>query len=911
MTRSGKKLRADREREKDSSVPVDDKIEKRNITSPVGVSACKHLDNESGLSPYNPSFFNAGILARVMKHTIEFKHLGRSDIPRVGGKNASLGEMINCLQSKGISVPMGFATTIDSFLEFMQQNNLNESIDNSLANLDINDLKQLALKGQQIRELIINAPFSQVFIDSVKAAYDALSDEIGSIDFSVAVRSSATAEDLSDASFAGQLDSYLNVNGIKPLLLAIKQVYASLFNDRAIVYRDCHKLSQNEVAISAGIQIMVRCDLGASGVMFTLDPESGFKEVVLITSSDGLGDLGAQGAVDSDQFYVSKFSLRAGRPAIIGRSLGAKVTKMVYDDGAELENRVKKLDNEASSRLRFSLTTEEIEELARQALVIEAHYGCPMDIEWGKDGNGKLYILQARPETVKSRQNSQGQDRYKLNASGEILAKGQGIGQRIGQGSAKIIKDLSEMHRINPGDVLVTDLTSPDWGPVMNKVSAIVTNQGGRTCHAAIVARELGVPAIVACGNATKMIQDGELITVSCAEGDSGYVYQGLLPFERTRIEMDSLPELPLKIMLNVGNPERAFAFQSVPNDGVGVARIEFIISNKIGIHPKALLEYDSLQDEGLKTLIDEKTKAYGSPINFYVERLKEGIATIAAAFYPKKVIVRFSDFNSSEYRSLAGGTYFEPHEENPMLGFRGASRYVSQGFEPCFALECQAIRAIREEMNFTNVEVMIPFVRTLKEANDVIEVLKKHGLRRGEAGLRINMMCEVPSNALLAAEFIKLFDGFSIGSNDLTQLTLGLDRDSGLVASQFDERNEAVKVLLHMAISACKKAKKYVGICGQGPSDHPDFAEWLLQEGIDSISLNPDSVWNICSILKESKKQLHEEKQTDFSKLVISSVVPPGTQQVYRYSLHYQDYTEASTGPVEEMTKMAASEIH
>ncbi len=786
-----------------------------------------------------------------MTHTIEFKHLGMRDLPQVGGKNASLGEMISCLQSKGISVPTGFATTADSFREFLKQNNLEKIIYDRLANLNIDNLTQLTQAGADIRQSIINTPFTEAFIDSVTRAYANLAKTIGHDHFSVAVRSSATAEDLPDASFAGQQETYLNIHGIESVLKAIKDVYASLFNDRAIAYRVHHNFAHAEVAISAGVQQMVRSDLGASGVLFTLDTESGFNEVVFITSSYGLGELVVQGAVNPDEFYVHKPGLRAGRPAVIRRTLGTKAIKMVYDDGVEHQNRVKTLSVERDAQLRFSLTTAEIEELARQALLIEEHYGCPMDIEWGKDGHdNQLYILQARPETVKSRQNHQKQERYTLTTRGTVIAEGRSIGQRIGQGCAKVIKDLREMDRIQPGDVLVTDMTDPDWEPVMKRASAIVTNRGGRTCHAAIIARELGLPAVVGCGDATKTIVDGDTITVSCAEGDTGYVYQGELPFEHTQFDMGQLPDLPLSIMLNVGNPERAFAFQSVPNSGVGLARLEFLISNTIGIHPKALLEFDSLEDQELKKNISEKTMAYASPIDFYVERLKEGIATIAAAFYPKKVIVRLSDFKSNEYANLAGGNYYEPHEENPMLGFRGASRYVSPEFEACFALECKAVRAVREEMGFTNVEVMIPFVRTVKEASLVIDVLRKYGLERGKDGLRVIMMCELPSNALLADEFLHYFDGFSIGSNDLTQLTLGLDRDSGLVAAQFDERNDAVKALLHQAILACKKAGKYIGICGQGPSDHPDFAEWLMKEGIDSVSLNPDSVWDTCAFL-------------------------------------------------------------
>ena len=696
-----------------------------------------------------------------MAHTILFKHLSMKDLSQVGGKNASLGEMISSLQSKDISVPAGFATTADSFREFLRQNNLHQTIYDSLAKLNIDDLTQLKKTGQQVRELILNTPFPHDFIESVTKAYAHLAETIGHEEFSVAVRSSATAEDLPDASFAGQQETYLNVQGIESVLTAIKAVYASLFNDRAISYRGHHRFSHEEVAISAGVQQMVRSDLGASGVLFTLDTESGFNEVVLITSSYGLGELVVQGAVNPDEFYVHKAGLRAGRPSVIRRNLGTKAIKMVYSDGAGHDKRVKTLEVDKDARLRFSLTTAETEELARKALLIEEHYGCPMDVEWGKDGqDGKLYILQARPETVKSRQIHQKQVRYTLTKRGTVLTEGRSIGQRIAQGPAKIINDLRDMDRVKPGDVLVTDMTDPDWEPVMKRASGIVTNRGGRTCHAAIIARELGLPAVVGCGDATKSIVDGDLITVSCAEGDIGYVYQGALPFEQIQFDIDHLPKLPLNVMLNVGNPERAFTFQAVPNAGVGLARLEFLISNTIGIHPKALLEFDSLKDKELKTWILERTMAYASPVAFYVERLKEGIATIAAAFYPKPVIVRLSDFKSNEYANLAGGKYFEPHEENPMLGFRGASRYVAPEFEACFALECQAVRAVREEMGFHNIEVMIPFVRTVKEASCVIEVLKKYGLERGKVGLRIIMMCELPSNALLADEFLQYFDG-------------------------------------------------------------------------------------------------------------------------------------------------------
>ncbi|MBA2655509.1 MAG: phosphoenolpyruvate synthase [Tatlockia sp.] len=783
----------------------------------------------------------------IGKHTIDFQHLGMKDLEQVGGKNASLGEMISHLSAAGVSVPTGFATTANFFREFIAQDDLDKKIYPLLDDLDVNDLAQLAKVGKTIRELIINQPFTTVFEKEVLESYQNLTKTIGHDNFSVAVRSSATAEDLPEASFAGQQETYLNVTGVDSILLAIKQVFASLFNDRAISYRVHHNFDHQEVALSAGIQQMIRSDLAASGVMFTMDTESGFDQVVFITSSYGLGEMVVQGAVNPDEFYVHKPTLRAGKPAVIRRILGSKAQKMIYCTN----HNVKTEEVVAAERVLFSLNNEDVELLAKQALIIEEHYGQPMDIEWAKDGqNGKLYILQARPETVKSRSNKQVLERYSLKVVGKVLSEGRSIGQRIGQGRARIIRDVSEMDKVEPGDVLISDMTDPDWEPVMKRAAAIVTNRGGRTCHAAIIARELGIPAVVGCGDATKLIHDGEEVTVSCAEGDIGYVYQGLLPFERIQLDVNTMPELPMKVMLNVGNPERAFAFQSVPNSGVGLARLEFLISNTIGIHPKALLEFDKLQDQSLKKIIAEKTAAYSSPVEYYIERLKEGISTIAAAFYPKPVIVRLSDFKSNEYANLIGGKIYEPQEENPMLGFRGASRYVSESFEDCFALECLAIRRVREDMGLKNVEVMIPFVRTVTEASQVIDVLKKHGLERGKEELRIIMMCELPSNALLAAEFLEYFDGFSIGSNDLTQLTLGLDRDSGLVASQFDERNEAVKILLHMAIKACKKAGKYVGICGQGPSDHQDFAHWLMQERIDSVSLNPDSVLETCLFL-------------------------------------------------------------
>lgn len=776
------------------------------------------------------------------------------DIEQVGGKNASLGEMIHHLSSAGVRVPGGFATTADSFREFLSVNGLDKKIQQLLTELDVEDVRSLVDTGRRIRTMILKASFSEEFENSVREAYGRLAEAIGTDDFSVAVRSSATAEDLPDASFAGQQETLLNVRGIEAVLLAIKQVFASLFNDRAISYRVHHGFAHHEVALSAGVQQMVRSDLAASGVMFTMDTESGFEEVVFINASYGLGEMVVQGAVNPDEFYVYKKGLQAGKPAVIRRNLGSKALKMVYCDEPSLEQTVKTIEVDEKERRLFSLELSEIEELARQAMIIERHYGRAMDIEWAKDGkDGRLYILQARPETVKSRGSKQFIERYTLQEKAAILAEGRSIGQRIGQGRARIIKDIDEMYRVEPGDVLVSDMTDPDWEPVMKRAAAIVTNRGGRTCHAAIIARELGIPAVVGCGDATKVIRDGDLVTVSCAEGDIGFVYEGRLAFEQTSLDVETMPELPMKIMLNVGNPERAFAFQSIPNAGVGLARLEFLISNTIGIHPRALLEFDNLKDLELKKFIAEKTAAYASPVDYYIERLKEGIATIAAAFYPKPVIVRLSDFKSNEYANLAGGKYYEPHEENPMLGYRGASRYVSSGFTDCFALECKAVRRVREEMGLSNVEVMIPFVRTVSEARQVMEVLRQHGLERGKEGLRIIMMCELPSNALLAHAFLEYFDGFSIGSNDLTQLTLGLDRDSGLVAAQFDERDEAVKALLHMAISACQKAGKYVGICGQGPSDHQDFAEWLMAEGIDSVSLNPDSVLETCMFLDKT----------------------------------------------------------
>ena len=785
-------------------------------------------------------------------NTIQFHEVGLQDIHQVGGKNASLGEMIRNLSAADILVPAGFATTADAFRVFLAQQDLDKKIYQALSSLDVEDVQELARMGKMIREWIIATPFVPAFEADVRDAYAALEKTIGHTAFSVAVRSSATAEDLPDASFAGQQETFLNVTGLDAIFKAIKEVFASLFNDRAIAYRVHQGFDHHDIALSAGIQQMVRADLAASGVMFTVDTESGFDQVVLITSAYGLGEMVVQGAVNPDEFYVYKPGLKAGNAALIRRNLGSKALKMTYCP----QNAVKTEKVPVEQQRQFSLTTTEVEALAHQAVMIEAHYGRPMDIEWAKDGvDGRLYILQARPETVISRASQQILERYHLKQRGKVLVEGRSIGQKIGQGRVRIIRNLQELHRVEAGDVLVSDMTDPDWEPVMKRAAAVITNRGGRTCHAAIIARELGIPAVVGCGSATEALQDGTLVTVSCAEGETGFVYADALPFERLSLNMETMPTLPVKIMLNVGNPERAFAFQAIPNAGVGLARLEFLISNTIGIHPQALLHFDDLEDQALKQIIADKIAAYASPVEYYVERLKEGIATIAAAFAPQPVIVRLSDFKTNEYANLIGGKLYEPLEENPMLGFRGASRYVSETFMECFALECRAVKRVREDMCLTNVEIMIPFVRTLSEAKAVIDCLAQEGLVRGEHGLRIIMMCEIPANALLAHEFLHYFDGFSIGSNDLTQLTLGIDRDSALIAAQFDERDAAVKALLHMAISACKAQGKYIGICGQGPSDHPDFAQWLMQEGIDSLSLNPDSVLDTCVFLGKMVK--------------------------------------------------------
>jgi len=778
----------------------------------------------------------------LQDYVIWFDALGMHDVDRVGGKNASLGEMISNLASAGVQVPGGFATTAAAFWDFLDQSGLREKINAELKSLDVEDVDALAACGAKIRKMIVETPFQPRLRDEIVKAYEKL-EASSQGEGSYAVRSSATAEDLPDASFAGQQETFLNVKGLDNVLEAIHHVFASLYNDRAIAYRVHHGFEHSQVALSAGVQRMVRSDIGASGVMFTMDTESGFRDVVFITASYGLGETVVQGAVNPDEFYVHKPTLEAGRPAIVRRNLGAKAIKMVYSGEAGAGRSVKTVDVDEADRMRFALTDEEVLQLARQALIIEKHYGRPMDIEWGKDGqDGKLYILQARPETVKSRDAGQVLERFQLKERGKVLATGRSIGQKIGAGKARVISDIKQMNLVQPGDVLVTDMTDPDWEPIMKRASAIVTNRGGRTCHAAIIARELGIPAVVGAGDATERIKDGQEVTVSCAEGDTGYIYDGLLPFERKEISLDNMPPLGFKIMMNVGNPDRAFDFAHLPNAGVGLARLEFIINRMIGVHPKALLEFDK-QPEDLKQVIRKQIAGYKDPVSFYVEKLTEGIATLAAAFSPKPVIVRMSDFKSNEYANLIGGQQYEPHEENPMIGFRGASRYVSEDFRECFKLEVEALKKVRNEMGLTNVWVMIPFVRTVEEGKKVIELLAENGLKKGENGLKVIMMCELPSNAVLADQFLEHFDGFSIGSNDLTQLTLGLDRDSGLIAHLFDERNDAVKVMLEMAIKAARKAGKYVGICGQGPSDHPDLARWLMEQGIESVSLNPDTV--------------------------------------------------------------------
>ncbi len=786
----------------------------------------------------------------LQDYIVWFDQLGMNDVERVGGKNASLGEMISHLSSAGVRVPNGFATTSKAYWEFLSANSLNEKINQALAQLDVNDVNALAQVGAEIRSWVMASPLPKSLDESLEQAFEKLQN--GNAELSVAVRSSATAEDLPEASFAGQQETFLNVKGIDQVKQSVKEVFASLFNDRAISYRVHHEFDHGEVALSAGIQKMVRSETASSGVMFTLDTESGFRDVVFITSSYGLGETVVQGAVNPDEFYVHKQTFEAGRPAILRRNLGSKAIKMIYsqDDSDALVETVKV---EKTLRSVFSLVDDEINELTRQALIIEKHYQRPMDIEWAKDGDdGLLYIVQARPETVKSRSSATILERYLMKETGNVLVEGRSIGQKIGSGPVRVINDLSDMDQVQEGDVLVTDMTDPDWEPVMKRSSAIITDRGGRTCHAAIIARELGIPAVVGCGDASDILKTGQNVTVSCAEGDTGFIYEGLLDFELKENSVDTMPDLDFKVMMNVGNPDRAFDFQALPNDGVGLARLEFIINRMIGVHPKALLNFDSLPSE-VKLVVEKRTSGYASPVDFYIDKLVEGISTLAAAFYPKKVIVRLSDFKSNEYANLIGGTLYEPDEENPMLGFRGASRYISETFRDCFYLECEALKRVRNVMGFTNVEVMVPFVRTVGEAKQVVDLLADKGLKRGENGLKVIMMCELPANAILAEQFLEHFDGFSIGSNDLTQLTLGIDRDSGIIAHLFDERNDAIRVLLSNAIDACKSAGKYVGICGQGPSDHPDLAKWLMEQGIDSVSLNPDSVLDTWFFLADS----------------------------------------------------------
>jgi pyruvate,water dikinase len=772
-------------------------------------------------------------------YVIKLAELGMDDVETVGGKNASLGEMISNLSNLGVSVPGGFATTAAAYRDFLATNALDKRINDLLDDLDVDNIEALTNAGSTIRGWVMDTPLPADLMSVVQAAWDEMSD---GQDIAVAVRSSATAEDLPDASFAGQQETFLNVRGFDNMLEAMHQVFASLFNDRAIAYRVHQGFQHADVALSAGVQTMVRSDIGAAGVMFTLDTETGFRDAVFITSSWGLGETVVQGAVNPDEFYVYKPSLAAGKYPILRKNLGSKAIKMVYSENPKPGKTVDTVDVDENDSLSFSISDEDIVELSRMAVTIENHYGRPMDIEWGKDGNtGKLYILQARPETVQSRSGRSIQ-RFTLKDTGDVIISGRSIGHKIGSGTAKVIRSTAEMNRVQAGDVLVSDMTDPDWEPVMKRAAAIVTNRGGRTCHAAIIARELGIPAVVGCGDATQKIQDGAEVTVSCAEGDEGHVYEGSLDFEEKNIELDSLPEIPVKIMMNVGNPDRAFDFANIPNRGVGLARLEFIINRMIGVHPQALLDYES-QDADTKAAIDDQMAGYPNPVDFFVDKLAEGVATIAAAFAPEPVIVRMSDFKSNEYANLIGGERYEPDEENPMLGFRGAARYVSDSFRPCFELECRALRRVREDMGLDNVQIMIPFVRTVQQAKDVIDLMAANGLERGKHDLKVIMMSELPTNALLADQYLEHFDGMSIGSNDMTQLALGLDRDSALVADTFDERDDAVKALLAMTISACKAQNKYVGICGQGPSDHADLARWLLDQGIESMSLNPDTV--------------------------------------------------------------------
>jgi pyruvate, water dikinase len=787
----------------------------------------------------------------LKQYVIPFNEVGMADVHRVGGKNASIGEMLKALTGLGVKVPGGYATTADAYRDFLAQGGLAARINAALDDLDVDDVGKLAVTGAQIRGWILETPFSERLQSEVLASWRALDSGHG---IAVAVRSSATAEDLPEASFAGQQETFLNVRGEQALLTAMHEVYASLFNDRAIAYRVHQNFDHAQVALSVGVQLMIRSDLGASGVMFTLDTDTGFRDVVFVTASYGLGETVVQGAVNPDEFYVYKPALRAGKQAVLRRNLGAKAIKMVYGEAGS-GVRVQTVEVSAEERARLSISDADLVQLAQQAVMIEQHYRCPMDIEWGKDGtDGQIYILQARPETVQSRA-GRTIERYTLKSRSRVLTEGRSIGQRIGSGPARIIRKVAEMTRVQPGDVLIADMTDPDWEPVMKRASAIVTNRGGRTCHAAIIARELGIPAVVGCGDATEVVRDGQGVTVSCAEGDAGYVYDGILGFEQQAIQLDAMPPAPVRVMMNVGNPDRAFTFAGIPHQGVGLARLEFIINRMIGVHPRALLEFDR-QEATLKETIRRQMGAHTDPVGFYVGRLAEGIAQIAAAFAPEPVIVRLSDFKSNEYANLIGGKQYEPHEENPMLGFRGASRYVDESFRPCFELECRALKYVRDEMGLTNVQIMVPFVRTVEEGRRVVELLAANGLARGDNGLKVIMMCELPTNALLADQYLDHFDGMSIGSNDLTQLTLGLDRDSAVVAAAFDERDAAVKALIAMAISSCKRRGKYIGICGQGPSDHPDFARWLVEQGIDSVSLNPDTVVETWMFLAGGKIQ-------------------------------------------------------
>ncbi|GLS25264.1 phosphoenolpyruvate synthase [Marinibactrum halimedae] len=783
--------------------------------------------------------------------TLPFEQLGMNDVDRVGGKNASLGEMISNLTNLGVSVPTGYATTADAFRQFLQQSGLDERIHALLDKLDIEDVKALAEAGKQIRQWVVETPFTPELEAAIREGYTTLCGDL--TDISVAVRSSATAEDLPDASFAGQQETFLNIRGIDNVLHSVKEVFASLFNDRAISYRVHQGFNHKDVALSAGIQRMCRSETGASGVMFTLDTESGHPDMVFITASYGLGEMVVQGAVNPDEFYVHKPTMEAGFRSIIRRKLGSKAEKMVYGASAEAGKSVEVVDVDNTLSNQYCITDDDVLELAKQAMVIEKHYGRPMDIEWGKDGDdGKIYILQARPETVRSQSSTTAMERYRLKETSTVLVEGRSIGEKIGAGTVRVVSGLDEMDQVQQGDVLVTDMTDPDWEPVMKRCAAIVTNRGGRTCHAAIIARELGIPAVVGCDNATSQLTTGQAVTVSCAEGDTGNIWEGLLEFDVITSDISEMPDLPIDVMMNVANPDRAMSFAMLPNKGVGLARLEFIINRQIGIHPKALLNYDDQSPE-LKETINAMTAGYDSPVDFYIEKIVEGVATIAGAFYPNKVIVRMSDFKSNEYANLVGGQQFEPEEENPMIGFRGASRYIADSFRDCFELECKAMKKVREKLGLTNVWLMIPFVRTVSEAQAVEKILAENGLVRGENGLKLMMMCELPSNALLANEFLEHFDGFSIGSNDMTQLTLGLDRDSGLIAHLFDERNDAVKKMLSMAIEACRAQGKYVGICGQGPSDHPDLAKWLMEQNISSVSLTPDTVQSTWMFLSEN----------------------------------------------------------